>query len=47
MEALLRPLGLTWYEADGLVHVNRPGHTQPDAPAIVVTPETGLVGSRC
>ena len=43
LESLLRPLGLTWFEQDGVVRVNAPGRLQNDAPAIVKTPETGLI----
>ena len=43
LESLLRPLGLTWFEQDGVVRVNAPGRLQSDAPAIVKTPETGLI----
>lgn len=45
LTALLRPLGLTWFEQDGIVRVNRRDMLQADAPAIRKDPKTGLVGS--
>ena len=45
LDALLRRVGCTWFEADGIVRVNCPGHTQADAPRIMVTPQTGLIGT--
>ncbi len=45
LSALLRPLGLTWYEDDGVVRVNRVGYCQPDGFRIVASPKSGLVGA--
>ena len=45
LTALLRPLGLTWFEEDGVVRVHAPGKAQSDGPRIRITPETGLIGS--
>ena len=43
LDALLRRLGLTWFEEDGVVRVNRLATAQSDAPTIMLSPETGLI----
>ena len=45
LTALLERVECTWFEADGLIRINRRKETQPDAPAFTLSPETGLVGS--
>ena len=45
LEALLRPLGLTWFEQDGVVRVNCAGALQADGPAISKDKDSGLVGT--
>ena len=45
LHALLRPLGMTWFESDGVVRVNVPGRCQPDGPGIIVSSERGMVRS--
>lgn len=43
LNALLQPLGLTWFEADGVVRINAPDKCQPDAPRITVSADLGMV----
>ena len=41
LEVLLRRVGCSWYEHDGIIRINRVGTTQVDGPTIRVTPEDG------
>lgn len=45
LDALLRPVKCTWFEADGVIRINRVGMVQPDAPTIMLSPEDGLIDS--
>ena len=45
LTTLLAPLGCTWFDADGVVRINCAGRTQPDAPTIQLSPETGLIAA--
>ena len=45
LDALLRPVKCTWFEADGVIRINRVGMVQPDAPMIMLSPENGLIDS--
>lgn len=42
---LLAPLGLGWYMFDGRIVINRPGSTADGPRHLVVSPETGMIGS--
>ena len=49
LNALLRRVGLTWFEDDGVIRVNKSstsegGGLQSDAPTITVNPDNGLIG---
>ena len=45
LDALLRPVKCTWFEADGVIRINRVNMVQPDAPTIFLSPENGLIDS--
>ena len=45
LTALLKRWRLTWYQDDGLARVRQPGVPQPDFSAVLVTPDTGLIGA--
>ena len=46
LTALLEPLGLSWWEDDGLIRVaEQRGEPQPDLPILLVSAETGMIGS--
>ena len=45
LSALLKAVNCTWYEADGLVRINRVGRLQSDMPTLRISQETGLIGS--
>ena len=45
LDILLDTVDCTWFEADGVVRINKVGELQSDAPLITVSPETGLVGT--
>ena len=45
LSALLASVECHWYEADGVIRINRAGMVQSDAPVINLSPDTGLVGT--
>ena len=45
LTAILKNVGMTWYEDDGVIRFNMPNVAQNDAETIRLTPETGLIGS--
>lgn len=44
LDLLLRRVGCTWYEFDGIIRINRPGEPQTDAPTIRVSARNGMIG---
>ena len=45
LSSLLRTVDCYWFEADGVIRINKVGSTQPDAPDITISPENGMIGS--
>ena len=46
LTALLDPMGLSWWEDDGLIRVaQQRGQAQPDLPILLVSADTGMIGS--
>ena len=45
LTALLKRVNVRWFEDDGVVRFRSADSTQPDAPSLMVTPMTGLVGA--
>ena len=43
LDVLLKRVDCYWFEADGVIRVNKVGLSQVDAPTIVITPETGMI----
>ena len=45
LSRLLDSVRCIWFEDDEVIRINRTDRLQPDAPAVVVSPETGLIGT--
>ena len=45
LDVLLKRVDCYWFEADGVIRVNKVDLSQVDAPTIVITPETGMIGT--
>ena len=45
LTTLLRTVNCRWFEQDNLIRINRVEMAQPDAPAIDLSPDSGLVGA--
>ena len=45
LTSLLQPRAITWYEDDGIIQFSKKGFPQPGSEIIIVTPNTGLIGS--
>ena len=38
-------MGLDWYADGSIIRINGAGVIQPDAPALTITPRTGMIGT--
>ena len=45
LNEILKRVGCSWFERDGITRINRAGMTQADAPTIRVTPENGVIAA--
>ena len=45
LDLVLRRVDCSWFEADGVIRINKVGLTQSDQRRLVLTPDTGLIGT--